>query len=159
MSDAQKGIQQAMRGNNRLLIGGVAAVTAGLGIFWYAQKANQARKETTPHPGAIPTWEYRLGQEQLPASNQDQHLAQRSSGTDVRTQPKSLPTRDNDDQSGSQGAGASYLNATQGKGTEDHQNPKSEPAPQKQKDEGSEIASKKRDGPEFDQQRHGSDKN
>ncbi|KAI0325947.1 hypothetical protein GY45DRAFT_1438041 [Cubamyces sp. BRFM 1775] len=156
-SDAARGMQQAVRSNNRLLVGGVAAVSAGLGLFWYAQKANQARKETTPHPGAIPTWEYRLTQEQNPTSNPDQHLTQRSSKTDIPTNPKSVPTRSNDDQSGSQGPAASYLNATQGKATDEHQSPKSEPAPQREKEPGSEIASKHREGPEYDRQRHGSD--
>ncbi|KAH9899268.1 hypothetical protein C8Q73DRAFT_833181 [Cubamyces lactineus] len=155
-SDATRGIQQAVRSNNKLLAGGVAAVSTGLGLFWYAQKTNQARKETTPYPGAIPTWEYRLTQEQNPTSNSDQHLTQRSSETDIPTNPKSVPTRSNDDQSGSQGPAASYLNATQGKGTNDHQNSKSEPAPQKEKEPGSEIASKHREGSDYDRQRHSS---
>ncbi|KAI0370484.1 hypothetical protein BV20DRAFT_966366 [Pilatotrama ljubarskyi] len=159
MSDAQKGVQQAVRSNNRLLVGGVAAVTAGLGLFWYAQKSYQAKKETTPNPGALPTWEYRMGQEQLPASNPDQHLTQRSSKTEIPTKPESVPTRSNDDQSGSQGPASSYLTAVQGKATDEYQSPKSEPTPQREKEPGSEIASKHRQGPEYDRQRHGSDKN
>ncbi|KAI9065332.1 hypothetical protein FKP32DRAFT_1590824 [Trametes sanguinea] len=157
MSDATRGMQQAVRGNNRLLVGGVAAVSAGLGLFWYAQKAYQAKKETTSKPGAIPTWEYRMMQEQQPASNPSQHLAPRASGSEVASQPESVPTRSNDDQRGSQGAAASFMTSTQGKATDDHQNPKSEPAPQKEKEPGAEIASKHRDGPEYDRQRHGSD--
>ncbi|KAI8976601.1 hypothetical protein BD414DRAFT_158822 [Trametes punicea] len=157
MSDASRGMQQAVKSNNRLLVGGVTAVVAGLGLFWYTQKVNQAKKESTPHPGAVPTWEYRMTQEQQPASNPDQHLAQRSSGSEVASQPKSVPTRTNDNQTGSQGAAASYLTAVQGKATEEHQSPKSEPAPQREKEPGSEMASKHRQGPEYDRQRHGSD--
>lgn len=75
MSDAGKGLPKVARGNSKvrplriphltahshaldgvqLLFGGVAAVTAGLGVFWYAQKASQHKKETNPNPGAIPT--------------------------------------------------------------------------------------------------------
>ncbi|KAI0654380.1 hypothetical protein C8Q70DRAFT_1058476 [Cubamyces menziesii] len=156
-SSATRKIQQAVRGNNKLLLGGFAAASAGLGLFWYVQKEDQALKETAPHPGAIPTWEYRLTQEQNPKSNSDQHLTQRSSKTDVSTNPESVPTRSNDDQSGSQGPAASYLNATQGKATDEHQDSESQPAPQKEKEPGSEIVSKHREGPEYDRQRHGSD--
>ncbi|CDO70389.1 hypothetical protein BN946_scf184999.g29 [Trametes cinnabarina] len=157
MSNATRGVQQAVKSNNRLLVGGVVAVTAGLGLFWYAQKAYQAKKETAPQPGAIPTWEYRMTQEQNPESDPDRHLAQRSSSSEVASQPSSVPTRSNDDQRGSEGAAASFMTATQGKGSDDRQNAKSEPVAQREKEPGAEIASKRRDGPEYDRERHGSD--
>lgn len=74
MSDAARTMQQLSRGNlnkvhilksiaasslldgfAQVLVGGVAAVTAGLGLFWYAQQTNQTRKETSSHPGATST--------------------------------------------------------------------------------------------------------
>ncbi|KAI0676416.1 hypothetical protein C8Q78DRAFT_1073224 [Trametes maxima] len=91
MSNVTERMQKAFRNKNNhmLLLGGVAGVTAGLGLFWYAQKTSQAQKETTKHPGAIPTWEHRLGQEQLPAKDPERHLAQRSSKTEVPSGPES----------------------------------------------------------------------
>ncbi|RPD75605.1 hypothetical protein L226DRAFT_522742 [Lentinus tigrinus ALCF2SS1-7] len=158
MSDAGKSFQKVPRGNNKVLLGGVAAVTAGLGLFWYAQKSYQDLKESSPHPGAVPTWEYRLQQEQNQPSNPPQHLAQHSSSTDVPTGPKSVPTPDNNDQQGSKGAASSFATSVQGKATDEHQQ-QTEPSPQREKEAGGgEVASKHRAGPEFDQERHGSGK-
>ncbi|KAH9855394.1 hypothetical protein C2E23DRAFT_883332 [Lenzites betulinus] len=145
MSGATKGVQQVMRGNSRfaLALGGAAAVTAGFGIFWYAQQANQARKENSPQLGAIPTWEYRLGQEQLPPKGPVQQPIEQSSGAAAKTESKNPPAGGKShDQSSGQDNSASTANVTQSKRSDDQQDSKSQPTPQKEKASG-EAASKK----------------
>ncbi|KAI0703657.1 hypothetical protein C8T65DRAFT_741265 [Cerioporus squamosus] len=159
MSDAGKGLPKVPRGNNKVLVGGVAAVTAGLGLFWYTQKSYQGRKETSSAAGAIPTWEQRLQQENQPSNSYQQQDQTRSASHEhVPTGPKSVPLPGNDSDQGSKGVGALYSTAVQGKATDEHHQD-TEPTPQRAKDAGAgEVASKHRSGPEFDQECHGSGK-
>ncbi|KAI0716646.1 hypothetical protein C8Q76DRAFT_794915 [Earliella scabrosa] len=158
MADAAKGMHKAARGGNKLIAGGVAAVAAGFGLFWYAQKSYQTKKETSSHPGAVPTWEYRLAQQPVEPSNppQQEPTKRSVSKEDVPSGPKSVPTTGNTDQRESKGS--AYLSSTQGKSTDEGKQD-AEPTAQREKEAGTgEIASKKQGGPGFDQKRHGSDK-
>ncbi|KAI0754451.1 hypothetical protein C8Q80DRAFT_369079 [Daedaleopsis nitida] len=144
MADATiKGMRQAGRGGNRLIAGGVATVAAGLGLFWYTQKANQTRKENSANPGAVPTWEYRLNQEQDQPSNPQQQYVQRTASADFPgTKPESIPTRSPSDGKSSTDKFSSTKDQSEGKQGQDAQ-----PAPQREKEAGKgEIASKKQGG-------------
>ncbi|RDX40350.1 hypothetical protein K466DRAFT_604880 [Polyporus arcularius HHB13444] len=132
MSDAGKGLPKVPRGNNKLLVGGVAAVSAGLGLFWYAQKSYQGHKETTSAAGAIPTWEQRLQQENQPSNSSDQQQLRSASHKDVPAGPKSVPLPDNDNDERSTGARSAYATAARGKASDKNQD--TEPTNQRAKD-------------------------
>ncbi|KAH9833311.1 uncharacterized protein C8Q71DRAFT_909750 [Rhodofomes roseus] len=106
-------------GSPKALWGGIAAVTAGLAGFWYYQKSIQVSKEEDVRPGAIPTWEYRLQQQQDPVTHPNDPLAQRVSGAEHVSRPKDVPLPGSDSSQGK--GGSAVLTAAHGKGSEQSQ--------------------------------------
>ncbi|PCH35333.1 hypothetical protein WOLCODRAFT_107273, partial [Wolfiporia cocos MD-104 SS10] len=104
-------------GSPTTLFAGVAAVSAGLGVFWYTQKWSHRQKEEDVRPGAIPTWEYRMKHQQDPKSNADDPLAQRVSGAEPVPRPKDVPLPGSD----SRQSGSAAMTAAHGKGSDDTQ--------------------------------------
>jgi len=105
---------QVTRGSPRTLVASVAAISAGLGLFWYMQKWNHRQKQEDVLPGQIPTWEYRLQQRNTPEANASDPLVQRVSGSEPVSRPKDIPLPGND--SAETGSGA--LTAAHGKGSD-----------------------------------------
>ncbi|KAH9946925.1 hypothetical protein B0H21DRAFT_741637 [Amylocystis lapponica] len=131
---------QLGRGNPRALVFGVATVTAGLAAFWYGQRWYQSSKENSNSPGYIPTWEYRLGREQLPASDPSQPLPQRKSGTEPAQKPSDVPLPRSDTDQRPSGAAAAAT-AVSGKGSDETQRQKeqkgqAQPTEQRKGDQG-----------------------
>ncbi|EMD35548.1 hypothetical protein CERSUDRAFT_96661 [Gelatoporia subvermispora B] len=120
--------------NGRLIAIGSAALAAGFGLFWYSQQKHHESKVTSQAPGAVPTWEHRLGQMQQP-SPQKEGSTLNPRGADPEPKPESVPLPGNKDDRTT--VGSSALTAVTGQGSEDTQrSPEhiSQPAPQREKE-------------------------
>ncbi|KDQ58653.1 hypothetical protein JAAARDRAFT_206524 [Jaapia argillacea MUCL 33604] len=82
----------------RTLIGGVALVAAGLGIFYMNLQRREANKEIKDKdaPGAIPTWKYRLNQASHVDGPQTDSASLRASRVESRSTTLNGINYDND---------------------------------------------------------------